>query len=491
MNTWQSPSWFCNIDPPGQQQPIRQQQDQQQQTKYQVQRNLQTQQHQQFRQQNFVQFQSMPQQNFVPTPMTTSPMTHVHTYSSSKPAMIRSPENSSRKRQYKKPVAVTENRKDLKRLRSSDPACDTTTSDQVTTPQHDSSSCVDSVIDLPLGVSAAVAATNAMAMQAMQQRLEKRKQVSREKQAALNAFVDKKDVQIESTKSSEISSTSPQLPRKLSSIYKKVVGGRQKVNISSDVLSPQLYLEKILAERNYPYERIVSLDSGYHAKPTVHQKASYGVAVVQAVRQNDEDRLAQFVEIGISRNPCNAFGESLIHMICRRGQYKLLKYFVDHGACLQVSDDFGRTPMHDACWTVEPAFECVELLLKADIGLLNVVDCRGSTPLSYVRQNSWQLWNDFFDKMKDIYWPIIEKEKRISLPPLTKCKVIEDPSNASSTDLTTLLSSGKVNVSDVKKMSVDERKNFRLAFIAQSGHTITKKSESGILDISYGQVVHA
>jgi len=250
-------------------------------------------------------------------------------------------------------------------------------------------------------------------------------------------------------------------------------------------------LEKILAERNYPYERIVSLDSGYHAKPTVHQKASYGVAVVQAVRQNDEDRLAQFVEIGISRNPCNAFGESLIHMICRRGQYKLLKCFVDNGACLQVSDDFGRTPMHDACWTVEPAFECVELLLKADIGLLNVVDCRGSTPLSYVRQNSWQLWNDFFDKMKDIYWPIIEKEKRISLPPLTKCKVIEDPSNASSTDLTTLLSSGKVDVSDVKKMSVDERKNFRLAFIAQSGHTITKKSESGIVDRSYGQVVHA
>jgi hypothetical protein len=25
--------------------------------------------------------------------------------------------------------------------------------------------------------------------------------------------------------------------------------------------------------------------------------------------------------------------------------------------CVNISDDFGRTPLHDACWTAEPNFE--------------------------------------------------------------------------------------------------------------------------------------
>mmetsp|Transcript_7706 Transcript_7706/g.11710 ORF Transcript_7706/g.11710 Transcript_7706/m.11710 type:complete len:177 (-) Transcript_7706:60-590(-) len=91
-------------------------------------------------------------------------------------------------------------------------------------------------------------------------------------------------------------------------------------------------------------------------------------------------------------------------MICRRGDHDLLKLFMKYGCSLQVCDDFGRTPLHDACWTSKPNFEIIDLILTKDRRLMNIVDCRGSSPLSYVKREHWNDWIQFFERVKEKFW---------------------------------------------------------------------------------------
>lgn len=207
----------------------------------------------------------------------------------------------------------------------------------------------------------------------------------------------------------------------------------------------------MLRARGYSTNNFCSLDGGYYCKPTELQKASYGMKVIQAVRTSDDKLLQAILDCGLSPNPCNQFGESVVHMVCRRGDYKLLKILVNAGCSLQVTDDFGRTPLHDACWTAEPSFDCVELILNRDARLLHIVDCRGSSPLSYVKRDHWKQWIDFFRSKADTYWPArdVSKEGEQTPPTLVGAAAhsgpISDPKNAIPIELATLISSGKLD----------------------------------------------
>jgi ankyrin repeat protein len=190
------------------------------------------------------------------------------------------------------------------------------------------------------------------------------------------------------------------------------------------------------------------LDGGYFRKPTPLQLASYGTKTIQAVRTSDGELLKRMLECGISPNSCNAFGESFIHMVCRSGDYKLLKILLDAGCSLQVTNDFGRTPLHEACWT--SAFDCVELILDTDVRLLHILDCRGSSPLSYVRQEHWKHWIEFFKSKADRYWAPrdLSVEGKEAPPPLAEAAPhslpIPDPKNSIPVELATLISAGKL-----------------------------------------------
>jgi len=234
--------------------------------------------------------------------------------------------------------------------------------------------------------------------------------------------------------------------------YQKVVGGKASIprSVSLNELptgSPQSYLEKLLHLRGYSTQNFCSLEGAYYCKPTPLQKASYGIKLVQAVRASDETLLRSLLECGLSPNPCNSFGESVVHMICRRGEYKLLKVLVDYGCSLQVTDDFGRTPLHDACWTAEPCFECVEMILNHDRRLLQVVDCRGSPPLSYVKADHWPKWVEFFKSKADNYWPSRCGEGDEPPPKLSQeaphSRPILDPKNAIACEEAMLIAAGK------------------------------------------------
>eukprot|EP00574_Skeletonema_japonicum_P010355 CAMPEP_0201736594 /NCGR_PEP_ID=MMETSP0593-20130828/40178_1 /ASSEMBLY_ACC=CAM_ASM_000672 /TAXON_ID=267983 /ORGANISM="Skeletonema japonicum, Strain CCMP2506" /LENGTH=315 /DNA_ID=CAMNT_0048230391 /DNA_START=91 /DNA_END=1038 /DNA_ORIENTATION=- len=176
-------------------------------------------------------------------------------------------------------------------------------------------------------------------------------------------------------------------------------------NKKSMVQSPNDFFMASLRSRGYPATTFCSLKSGYHSTPTKHQTSSYGISLTRAIRSSNKPQVKSLLSTGLNPNACNKFGESIIHAVCRRGDHDMLRILLDAGSSVQVSDDFGRTPLHDACWTATPNFETISLLLEKDPWLLSITDCRGSTPLGYVRKAHWAVWNGFLGAIIDKYWP--------------------------------------------------------------------------------------
>jgi len=171
--------------------------------------------------------------------------------------------------------------------------------------------------------------------------------------------------------------------------------------VSTYGLSVDEFLDVILKERGYETKR---MPSPYVCQPTEKQVHDYDMDFVAAVRASDVETISKMLDRGHHVNACNKFGESIIHIACRRGNFKVLEQLVSHGATLSISDDYGRTPMHDACWNAEPCFDVVALLLNRDLELLRVLDKRGATPLSYVRPEHYAIWCAFLDYQKDVWW---------------------------------------------------------------------------------------
>ena len=93
-----------------------------------------------------------------------------------------------------------------------------------------------------------------------------------------------------------------------------------------------------------------------------------------------------------------------MHMACRRGDGKLVRFLVELGGSLAITDDYGRTPLHDACWTPEPNLDVVMYLLDTNLRLLHLIDTRGFSPLAYVRKEHYDVWTSFFHYQKEKWW---------------------------------------------------------------------------------------
>lgn len=116
---------------------------------------------------------------------------------------------------------------------------------------------------------------------------------------------------------------------------------------SRPTLSPQAYLDAMIRSRGYSTSRFKTLQTAYYNKPTSLQQASYDINLIELVRQGEVAKFRELMSAGISPNPCNQYGESLVHMICRRGAKEFLEILIENGCSLQVADDYGRTPLHD------------------------------------------------------------------------------------------------------------------------------------------------
>jgi hypothetical protein len=214
----------------------------------------------------------------------------------------------------------------------------------------------------------------------------------------------------------------------------------------------------MLLSRGYSCERYEALKTAYFNNPTPLQKASYQTNLIQCISSKDSstlETLRQILPCGISVNPCNAFSESFAHIVCRRGRHDILQLFLAAGGSAQCADDYGRTPLHDACWAAEPSFSTVELLLQQDARLLHMKDARGSLPLSYVHKEHWPAWINFLESKKDVFWKprFVAMEGEQGPPDLAlqepNTRPLPDPANALPADLACLVASGKIHPREV------------------------------------------
>jgi len=164
-------------------------------------------------------------------------------------------------------------------------------------------------------------------------------------------------------------------------------------------------------------------DDDFFQPITEERLNAYGADIIAAVRTSNVSELRRmYVEEGRRMDGCNRFGESVLHTACRRGEAAVLRFLVAEqktnggaGVDLRVRDDYGRTPMHDACWTAadEPNVELLRILLQEWPDLLLVQDKRGSTPLQYIRSGQWSAWNKFLRDHRTMLIP-----KQLTLRPL-------------------------------------------------------------------------
>jgi ankyrin repeat protein len=231
---------------------------------------------------------------------------------------------------------------------------------------------------------------------------------------------------------------------------------------SGPAVSPQGYLDGILRARGYSTIRYKTLQSGYYNKPTFLQQQSYHVHLIELLRANNVVEMDHIFASGISPNPCNQYGESFLHNVCRRGATEALQVLLKNGCSLQVADDYGRTPLHDACWGAKPAFDVIDIILSKDVRLLTMTDCRGAGPLAYVRNELWPAWCEYLHQRQDVYWPTrnVATDGEEPPPPLSKLapnsRPLPDPPHALSPELAIMVASGKMSPDEANILRLDE-----------------------------------
>jgi ankyrin repeat protein len=141
--------------------------------------------------------------------------------------------------------------------------------------------------------------------------------------------------------------------------------------------------------------------------------SSYDVEVVRVIRSKDLMRLKEMYANGRSMNACNQFGESLVHMVCRRGDVQILKFMIEEArVSFKIKDDFGRNPFHDACWTPTPNFEMMDMLIaNADTSLLLAEDVRGNSPFDYTRREHHSKWLAYLENKKEAILKGLDRAK--------------------------------------------------------------------------------
>ena len=165
----------------------------------------------------------------------------------------------------------------------------------------------------------------------------------------------------------------------------------------SDSPKPDEYLRKRLVDDGYVVQTFSSTEvAGFFHPLTEATVEGYDLDLVTKVRQEDVNGLRDLMKSGRTMQCSNQFGESIVHMACRRESRTVLEFLlVEAKVSCKLVCDSGRTPLHDACWTSIPNFAVIRMLLERCPDLLYITDKRGFTPMNYVRHSNWKSWCDF------------------------------------------------------------------------------------------------
>jgi len=140
------------------------------------------------------------------------------------------------------------------------------------------------------------------------------------------------------------------------------------------------------------------------------QTSHYCTELVEATRNGNLPLIRSLFASGKSLSSCNPFGESLLHMACRRGYTELVRFFIEEAnVSPRRTDDGGRTPLHDALWHRDPQFDIVHILILQEPALLLCKDKRGFAPFSYSRAEHASLWIQFLWDRRDDLKTVLER----------------------------------------------------------------------------------
>ena len=136
--------------------------------------------------------------------------------------------------------------------------------------------------------------------------------------------------------------------------------------------------------------------------PTAAMQNAYNTKIVVEVRSNNLEGARALYRDGTFQhgcNACNRFGESILHIACRRGHLEMVKFLIGEVGISPstIRDDYHRTPLHDAFWTSTHSPEVVDYLLEQPfvMDMLVCKDKRGFTPLDYSRGEDRTKWVKF------------------------------------------------------------------------------------------------
>lgn len=169
-------------------------------------------------------------------------------------------------------------------------------------------------------------------------------------------------------------------------------------------MKPCDMLNSILTQKGFSTEPVSykDLPANFFLPVTPDRVLAYDPTVMSAVRNHDLATLRRLYAQGYNLQCCNAFGESLIHTVARRGYADMMHFLLQEAnISWRVCCDSGRTVLHDACWNASPNFACIALLVQACPDLLLVADNRQLTPLAYVPKDAWGDWCSFLQERSE------------------------------------------------------------------------------------------
>jgi hypothetical protein len=189
--------------------------------------------------------------------------------------------------------------------------------------------------------------------------------------------------------------------RVMSALPDRLIPKKQQSQSPEQVLT-SIMSKKGMATTLYAYDQVSFFEA--HREEEIN---AYDFDVLKAIRTGDIEELRRFHESGRPLKCSNKFGESLLHLACRKALVPVVDFLLNEaGVPVQVVDDMGRSPLHDAFWTCEPNFELVDLIVGQCPDLLLVKDKRGHSPLNYARREHWGKWTEYLQSRSAILEPV-------------------------------------------------------------------------------------
>ena len=178
----------------------------------------------------------------------------------------------------------------------------------------------------------------------------------------------------------------------------------RNTSVAAGSTAPQRYLMSLIQSHTPAITTVPALSiKNYFVKHSEAHYKSYDTDAIAAIRAQDIDALRELHKSGRTLQASNRFGESLLHMACRRGFTDVVLFLLtEANVSPKICDDMGRTIMHDACWTCEPNTELMELLISHCPELLVMKDTRGSAPFEYIRGEHSITWMKFLSLRKEL-----------------------------------------------------------------------------------------